>query len=157
MIYQKSLDASNGKLELSGDAAINEHIRADLVKDALTGTVSAFDALGKALRAKHTAIPVKPPNLFQNFRELDKVLANLTEKSISQILTPADNDFLFLMFQVRHIYEHNAGVIDDDFVKKLPVYAHLLRRKFPLKEDDVSKFIVLMRKLGNVIYREFEK
>lgn len=50
------------------------------------------------------------------------------------------------MFQAKHIYEHTAGVIDSDFVKKLPVYAHLLRRKFPLKEDDVSKFIVLMRK-----------
>ena len=86
----------------------------------MNGAVSAFDALGKALRDKHSAIPVRPLNLFQNLRELDKVLAKLTGKNISQILTPVDTDFLFLMFQVRHIYEHNAGVIDDEFVKKLP-------------------------------------
>ncbi len=157
VIYQKSLDASNGKLVLSGDAAIDEHIRADLTKDALTGTVSAFDALGKALRAKHTRIPPKPPNLFQNFLALDKVLANLTGKNISQFLTVADSDFLFLMFQVRHIYEHNAGVIDSDFVAKLPAYSHQLGRKYPLGKDDVSSFIALMRKLGDAIYREFEK
>ena len=157
VIYDKSLDASNGKLVLSGDETVDEHIRADLIKDALHGTVSAFDALGKALRTKHPAIPAKPTNLFQNFLALDKVLATLTGKTISQFLTPADSNFLFLMFQVRHIYEHNAGVIDSDFVAKLPAYAHQLGRKYPLKKDDVNLFIVLMRQLGDAIYSEFEK
>jgi hypothetical protein len=156
VIYDKSLDASNGKLILSGDETIETHIRTELIKDALTGAVSAFDAFGKTLRAKYTAIPVRPPNLFQNFLALDTVLSNLTGKNISQFLTPADRDFLFLMFQVRHIYEHNAGVVDGDFVTKLPAYAHQLRRKFPLKKEDVSKFIVLMRQLGDAIYSEFE-
>ncbi len=157
VIYQKSLDASNGKLVLSGDVALGENIRADLIKDALQGTVFAFDALGKALRTKHPVIPGKPLNLFQNFLALDKVLANLTGKNISQFLTVLDSDFLFLMFQVRHIYEHNAGVIDAEFVTKLPAYAHQLGRKFSLKKDDVSLFIALMRKLGDEIYSEFEK
>ncbi len=157
VIYQKSLDASNGKLVLSGDDALGENIRADLIKDALQGTVSAFDALGKALRTKHPVISGKPLNLFQNFLALDKVLATLTGKNISQFLTAPDSDFLFLMFQVRHIYEHNAGVIDGEFVTKLPAYAHQLGRKFPLKKDDVSLFIALMRKLGDAIYSEFEK
>lgn len=157
VIYDKSLDASNGKLVLSGDETIIEHIRVDLIKDALTGTVSAFDSLGKALRAKHTAIPAKPNNLFQNLAELDKALTTLTGKNISQFLTSAESDFLFLMFQVRHIYEHNAGVIDSDFVTRLPAYSHQLGRKFPLKKDDVNLFIVLMRQLGDAIYSEFEK
>lgn len=158
VIYDKSLDASNGKLVLSGEESIGVYIRADLIKDALLGTVSAFDALGKALRNKHAAaIPPKPINLFQNLAELDKVLATLTGKHISQYLTPADSDFLFLMFQVRHIYEHNAGVVDSDFMKKQPTYAYLLGRKYPLKKEDVSTFIVLMRQLGDEIYSEFEK
>ncbi len=158
VIYDKSLDASNGKLALSGEESIGEHIRADLIKDALLGTVSAFDALGKALRNKHSAvIPTKPLNLFQNLAELDKVLATLTGKHISQYVTPAESDFLFLMFQVRHIYEHNAGVVDSDFVKKEPAYAHLLGRKYPLKKEDVRTFVALMRQLGNAIYNEFEK
>lgn len=157
VIYDKSLDTSHGKLALSGDDTIAEHIRADLIKDALNGTVSAFDALGKALRKKHSAIPADPNNLFQNLLKLDQVLATLTGKNISQYLTPADSDFLFLMFQVRHIYEHNAGVVDSDFEKKQPAYAHLLGRKYPLKKEDVSIFVVLMRQLGDAIYSEFEK
>src|SRR6266567_6739527 len=157
VIFDKSLDASNGKLMLSGEESIGEHIRADLIKDALIGTVSAFDALGKALRKKHPVIPVDPNNLFQNLLRLDQVLATLTGKHISQYLTLADSDFLFLMFQVRHIYEHNAGVVDSDFVKKQSAYAHLLGRKYPLMKEDVSKFIVLMRQLGGAIYGEFEK
>jgi hypothetical protein len=80
VIYQKSLDASNGKLVLSGDETIDEHIRTDLIKDSLTGTVSAFDALGKALRTKHPVIPARPLNLFQNFLKLDEVLELLQER-----------------------------------------------------------------------------
>jgi hypothetical protein len=53
-------------------------------------TVSAFDALGKALRVKHSEIPARPINLFQNFLKLDEVLATITGKHISQFLTPAD-------------------------------------------------------------------
>ncbi len=61
------------------------------------------------------------------------------------------------MFQVRHIYEHNAGVIDSDFITHLPAYASQLGRKFELKKDDVNMFIMLMRKLGDEIYKEFER
>ncbi len=157
VIYDRSLDVLSKKLALVDDETIDEPVRADFIKDVLQGSVSAFDALGKALRTKHPAIPAKPTNLFQNFLALDKVLATLTGKTISQFLTPADSDFLFLMFQVRHIYEHNAGVIDSDFVTKLPEYAHQLGRKYPLKKDDVNLFIVLMRQLGDAIYSEFEK
>ncbi len=157
VIYDRSLDVLSKKLVLVDYDDIDAPVRTDFIKDALTGTVSAFDALGKALRTKHTAIPAKPHNLFQNFLALDEVLATLTEKHISQFLTPEDSDFLFLMFQVRHIYEHSAGVIDNEFVTKLPAYAHQLGRKYPLKKDDVNLFIVLMRQLGDAIYGEFEK
>ncbi len=157
VIYDRSLDVLSKKLALADDETIDEPVRADFIKDALQGTVSTFDALGKALRTKHSAIPAKPLNLFQNLAELDKVLATLTGKRISQYSTPADSDFLLLMFQVRHIYEHNAGVVDSDFVKKQPAYAHLLGRKYSLKKEDVSTFIVLMRQLGDAIYSEFEK
>jgi len=157
VIYNSSLDVLSKKLALVDDDAIDESVRADFIKDTLQGTVSTFDALGKALRKKHPAIPADPNNLFQNLLKLDQVLATLTGKHISQYLSPADSDFLFLMFQVRHIYEHNAGVVDSDFVKKQPAYAHLLGRKYPLKKEDVSTFIALMRQLGDAIYSEFEK
>lgn len=157
VIYNSSLDVLSKKLALVDDDAIDESVRVDFTKDTLQGTVSAFDALGKALRKKHPAIPADPNNLFQNLLKLDRVLATLTGKNISQYLTPTDSVFLFLMFQVRHIYEHNAGVVDSDFVKKQPANAHLFGRKYPLKKDDVNTFIVLMRQLGGAIYSEFEK
>ncbi|GHO98355.1 hypothetical protein KSF_084030 [Reticulibacter mediterranei] len=157
VIYEKSLDASNGKLILSDDDKIDEHIRADLIKDALVGTVSAFDSLGKALRAKHSTLPQRPKNLFQNFLELEKALNTVIGKDIAVLVGTGDRDFLFKMFQVRHIYEHNAGVIDADFVGKLPGYANQLGRKFPLKKDEVTLFVSLMRILGDIIYKAFEK
>ena len=156
VIYERSLGVSKKKLQLAKDIELDEHIKNDLIKDALVGSVSAFDSFGKALRVKYPSLPTRPKNLFQNFVELDRTLSTITGKNIGQFLTPDDSDFLFTMFQVRHIFEHNAGVIDNDFVTKLTVYSHMLGRKFDLKSDDIEKFIDLMLKLGDLIYKEFE-
>lgn len=61
------------------------------------------------------------------------------------------------MFQVRHIYEHNAGVIDNDFIKKLPDYSSLFGRKYPLTGDEISKFLYITQDLGTKIFFEFER
>lgn len=44
------------------------------------------------------------------------------------------------MFQVRHIYEHNFGVVDDDSVAQAPEPASWHGRKYPLSRDEVREF-----------------
>jgi hypothetical protein len=157
VIYGTSLDAANKQLELARNSEIDASLQSYLIKNALGEVVSAFDSLGKALRKKHPEIQSRTRNLFQNLFELDRVLVELTGKCIAQYLTEGDSEFVFTMFQVRHIYEHNAGVIDSDFVEKIPALAGQLGRKYILSNDNVSVFISLMRKLGNEIYGAFEK
>ena len=43
------------------------------------------------------------------------------------------------------------GVIDNDFVKKIPAYSRMTDRKYVLSEDEVRKFIDLMLELGDLI------
>jgi len=157
VIFDRSIEVSIKKLELYKDERLDSSIRNDLPKDALNGGVSAFDALGKGLKTKYDQIiPSKPPNLFQNLDELNKFLYSKFGKSISAYISEEDFNFLFKMFQVRHIYEHNAGVIDNGFIKKLPEYNNLIGRKYALKEEEIKKFLFITQGLGTKIFHEFE-
>jgi hypothetical protein len=60
------------------------------------------------------------------------------------IIGPEEADFLMKMFQVRHIFEHNMGVIDDGFVQKVPGNAHLKGRKYKLEREDADKFLYIL-------------
>jgi Zn finger protein HypA/HybF involved in hydrogenase expression len=77
VILDKSIEVLNKKLELYKDENLDLSLRNDFLKDALNGSVSAFDALGKALKTKYDhIIPSRPQNLFQNLDELNKFLYN---------------------------------------------------------------------------------
>ena len=63
--------------------------------------------------------------------------------------------FLIKMFKVRHAYEHNMGVIDEEFIQKLPEYSKQLGRKYILKQDEIEMLLLMMRELGNIMKEHF--
>lgn len=157
VIFDKSIEVLKKKLELSADNELDILVREDFLRDSLVGAVSSFDSLGKALKNKHKNIfPNKPKNLFQNFIELDNALVNAFKKGIKELLSKEDYEFLFKMFQVRHIYEHTAGVIDDDFIAKLPVFSLEKGRKYKLERFEINDFLDKLSLLVNNIYTEVE-
>jgi hypothetical protein len=87
--------------------------------------------------------------------ELEKVLLSKFDIDLRKEL---DNfDFLRQMFQVRHVFEHNMGVVDSDFIKKIPQMSYLLDRKYPLTMIEVKNFLKAMRQTGVVIEDEIKK
>ena len=60
------------------------------------------------------------------------------------------------MFQVRHIYEHNAGLIDDDFVRNLPSFISQKGRKYMLVNNELEAFLEKLHELMKHIYSEVE-
>jgi len=157
VIFDKSIEASKKRLELASQDDINKNLRGELLSDALKSAVSSFDSLGKALRKKHPSrFPTKPKNLFQNISELNKALNDSFGREISDYTTPNDFDFLFKMFQVRHIYEHNSGVIDDDFVRRLPAYIPKKGGKYILSQKEIDSFVDKVLDLGIKIFNEVE-
>jgi hypothetical protein len=89
--------------------------------------------------------------LFQNLFALNEILNDFIKNNHS------DFEFLGKMFQVRHLYEHSMGVIDEDFVKKLPSYSRMLGRKYILTDVEVGKFIKFMLELGDIIKEHYKK
>jgi hypothetical protein len=126
------------------------------LKFILSNAISSFDGLGKELRKKVVGkFPDNPKNLFQNIDELETVLSQNFGLDIKSQMP--GYVFLRQMFQVRHIFEHNMGVVDLDFVKKVPNCNHLLNRKYPLTLTDVQHFLSLITDLGSIIEIEIKK
>lgn len=146
LIYQKSIEVTKKQFDIFCKPDIPKEIKENSLNYILTSCVSAFDGLGKELRKhKPEFYPNKPKNLFQNLYALNEILNDFIKSNHS------DFDFLSKMFQVRHLFEHNMGVIDNDFVKKIPAYSRMTDRKYVLSEDEVRKFIDLMLELGDLI------
>ena len=139
-VVLSSLETGRRKLALSGEPSLDEELRQDFVKDTLTGSVGAFDAFGKAVASRHpNFFPPNRRNLFQDIEALDAHLETLGEPSLETTIgVPAWEDIRWF-FQARHVYAHNAGVVDDRFVSKQPALADMLGRVLPLDPDRLAR------------------
>lgn len=152
LIYDKSLDVINKKIEIFSKPEIPEEIVEMSLGSVISSCVSAFDGLGKELRKrKPDKYPKRPNNLFQNLFQLNKELNNLISENHSEY------SLLLKLFQVRHLNEHNMGVIDDDFINKIPNYGHLKGRKYKLEIQEVHNFLNSMKELGTIVKKHFEE
>jgi len=151
-IYAKSLEVTKRQIDLFEAETNDNQIRENNLKFILANLVGTFDALGKELRRhKPEVFPDKPKNLFQNIEKLNEILNNKLQESLS------DFEFLYLIFQVRHIYEHNMGVIDDDFVRRLPKFTPYKGQKYTLEKTEIVKFIDAMYTMGNFFKTQFSR
>lgn len=150
LIYEKSLEVTKKQFDIILNPDISVEIKENSYVFILSSCISAFDGLGKELRKRKPDLYAdKPKNLFQNLFNLNKSLGDFIKDKHS------DFDFLIKMFQVRHIYEHNMGVIDDDFIQKLPNYSVQLGRKYILAQDEIEKYLLKMNELGNIMKEHF--
>ena len=151
-----SLETAKKKLTLSKDQSLDADLRRDILRDALGGAIGAFDAYGKALRARRMSFASKAkPNLFQDIEALDGELKAGGMPGIEQLIGTPNWEQMKWFFQARHIYTHNAGVVDARFVAKQPSYGHMLGRILPLDADQVGQSVdqlsILARKLDATI------
>lgn len=158
VVFSKSIEVSKKKIELLNNLDPAEaELRKAILEDGLSSGVSAFDAFGKALRTKYPDILDKGPrNLFQNLRALSDCLRGSLGKSLPDLIRKGEFEFLQKMFQVRHIYEHNMGVVDDDFIRIVPEAAQLKGRIFELKKEDINSLLNKLKAAGKNIFDVLE-
>ena len=133
---------------LSKDETFDADLRRGFIEDALGSAVAAFDSYGKALERHGPAILSKDkPNLFQDLEALDTKLQQAGVPSVEQLIGRSAWEELKWFFQARHIYSHNAGVVDTRFVAKQPSYSHMLGPLLPLDGDRVHANIEALRLL----------
>ena len=141
-VLLSSLEITKKMLVLSTDENLDQDLRYELLKDALNGPVGVFDAYGKVLRARTSKIRSNAkPNLFQDIETLDSEMQAVGVPGVEQLIGNSKWEDLKWFFQARHIYSHNAGVVDDRFIAKQPAYAYMRDRLLPLDPEQIDRNI----------------
>lgn len=60
------------------------------------------------------------------------------------------------MFQVRHVYEHNLGVVDAEAIKKVPDLSAWQGRKYLLARSEIEAFLHSLEEAYDVVVRLLE-
>lgn len=157
IIFAKSIEVPHKRINLIGSVKNDADLQEAILEDALSGGVSSFNGLGKALQLRYPNTLPQKRNLFQKLEVLSDTLSKSMRISLSDIIGEEKFEYLFKMFQVRHIYEHNMGVVDEDFVHKIPSLEYLKGRKYTLKKDEVDEFLSLVLELGRKIIEKLEQ
>lgn len=155
--FSRSVESARKRILLTSHPEIDEDVRAAFPRDALHDVVAAFDSYGKALRNRH---PDKirsrvKANLFQDLDALNAALRAASLPTIDDLLDGNEAASVRWFFQARHVYEHNAGVVDERFVTRVPDAAALLGQLLPLPEARLFAGIAAVDKLAMGVDRAF--
>jgi hypothetical protein len=152
-VFRKSLEAARRRLVLL-DGDLDSEMVEGLLSDALGSAVGAFDAVGKELcRRFPDLLPSSPRNLFQNVQALSAALGQTTGRSLAEVFGEEQYAGLVKMFQVRHVYEHNLGVIDAEAIRKVPDLAAWRGRKYVLSRKEVEAFLRYLEGAYDLVLR----
>jgi hypothetical protein len=156
-IYKKSIEASKKRLAIIKNIPDSEEeVIENLIVDALSGGVAAFDGLGKRLKKEFPAIfPEKPKNVFQNLDALDMILKDNMGKSLKSLIDDTIYSSLYYHFQVRHLWSHNFGEADNEFIEK--TNKNLLGKKIVPDSDDIFSFLDNVYNLGVALRNELKE
>ena len=150
--FEKNIEF-NRKLLILGYSLEDKEKKREVMFSSFKNVTSQFNAIGKFLIKKYSSKLPNKRNLFQNYLALDKALNEFYNTSITQLLGEEDSKFLEKMYELRHIIEHNIGVIDEKFISVYPQYKSQEGRIYPLTKEEIEKYFDLIYKLNNEIHK----
>lgn len=74
-----------------------------------------------------------------------------TGKKYSDWLSAGELAFMELMFQRRHLLEHNNGMVDQRYLDKSDDTSYSLGQRIVVKEADAQSLLAILKKLGSSI------
>lgn len=123
-----------------------------LLESSIGDIVSAFQ---KFAACKYEEISGKPARV-NDFQIVDKgsnLFEQETGNKYSDWLTTSELDFMTIMFQKRHLLEHNNGMVDQKYIDKSGDTSYNLGQRIVVKEKDAYTLLNIIRKLGNEIIK----
>jgi hypothetical protein len=155
-MFIKSTDAIRKRLDLYKKIPPEEtDLREGVLIDCISACVSTFDSLGKRLRLEFPdLLPIRPRNLFQNLNALEEALMASIGLNLEEHLGASKHRHLNLMFQVRHIWNHNFGEADQDFIEKTGSDPSLLGSKIVPGIADVELLMEIVKQVGVEVRKE---
>ncbi len=156
--FNDSIDSIKRMIESLGDMKamltkkygmdVAETMCRSLLESTIGDMVSAFQ---KFASCKYEALTGKPSrvNDFQIVEKGSQLFEKATGKKYADWLSPAELDFMNMMFQRRHLLEHNNGMVDQTYLDKSLDTSYSIGQRIVVKRPDANALLDVIRKLGN--------
>ena len=123
-----------------------------LLESSVGDIISAFQ---KFAACKYEELSGKTARV-NDFQIVDKgssLFEQETGKKYSDWLTNTELDYMKVMFQKRHLLEHNNGMVDQKYIDKSGDTSYNFGQRIVVKEKDAYTLLDIIRKLGNEIIK----
>ncbi len=136
--------------------ALNETIGKDdaeltcrsLIETCLSDGVVAFQ---KYCEGMYERFGKAPFNVFQRLEHGSKLWADAVQRSFSEWLSDDELTALNILYQKRHLFAHNEGFVDSQYIKKSGDSSYKEGQRIVVSGKDVDFLVSAIEKLGNGI------
>lgn len=133
---------------LGKDKAVS--ICRSMLEGSLGDVVSAFQKLAE-VKYKMLSQKAVRANDFQIVDKGNALFLEATGKGYSTWITESEIDTMNVMFQRRHLLEHNVGIVDSKYLEKSNDDTYVLGQRLVINSSDTENLIEIIKKLGHGI------
>lgn len=131
--------------------------------EKLTRCVSEFEAFANTLRIHLANIPATPKRRadiirlsFQRILNSASAIKTWFDIDIFKEISVQDQEFLNKMFNRRHVFTHNGGRIDQEYIDNTGDITVRLNQTIKFRSRDVRRLIQLVRKCSDNFIKGYE-
>ena len=156
-VFDESLDSIEKMLESLGEMKElltnsygrdkAETMSRSLLESSLGDIVSAFQKFAECVYKQKGSEKVRV-NDFQIVEKGRNLFLDATGKGYDEWLTKQEIERMNLLFQRRHIIEHNAGIIDEKYVEKSSDPAYVVGQRIIVRKEDAQELLRIIKKLS---------
>ncbi len=133
-------------VDIDLDIYSSKMIYDSIIESTLGNIVSIFQKVGQEIIKQSCNIDNRV-NDFQIIQKGSEIFKENVGVEYIDIIDETEYEVLVNMFQVRHIFVHNGGIIDEKFIQKFGLNENKIGNRYVLKKDEVVEFAVIVQKL----------
>lgn len=168
--YRNNLDIFNEKLAIEMNRVINpkydkseRQLREKEWQEVMKSSISAFEGFARDVHKELLKLPLHPnqrkaiSNIsFQRILDARDALLNIYKYDIFGEITNEDITFINKSFNKRHLFTHNEGLVDEDYIKKTGDMSVKVGQLVRVGSNEVKRLIELLESIGKKFVTEYD-
>lgn len=120
-----------------------------MIESSLGDIVSAFQKFAKENLLQKTSLDTSKirVNDFQNVEKGSKLYKTYQNRPYDTFLSPDEFKKMNILFQKRHILEHNQGIIDNKYIENSKDTSYRIGQRVVVKKEDAIQLLNIIKKL----------
>lgn len=163
IVFEKKVHALQSQFETSDKNITDRHKREGEWSDLLTKCISEFEGMANQLRKYLLLLPATPSRKndlsqlsFQNILKVNKKLMEWYGFELLDDATEDEKKFLNLKFNQRHLFTHNSGQADQEYIDNTDDQNVKINQLIRLRSREIQRLISLVSQCGKKLIQGFE-